>query len=54
MNVFEPAPHRVEYSRDGHVWELLSDTYEHYARAATIATALQNRGFKTRITKGAR
>jgi hypothetical protein len=53
MSVFEKAPHKVSYSKDGVVWSVLSDTYEHYARAATIATALENRGYKTRIEKGA-
>lgn len=49
MNVFELKPHKVEYSKDGEYWKSLSDVYESYARAATIATALENRGYKTRV-----
>lgn len=35
------------------VWKVLSQKYDTYIRAATIATALENRGYKTRIVEKA-
>lgn len=42
------AQFKVRYFRNGQ-WLTLSDIYESYNRAATIATALENRGMKTSI-----
>lgn len=45
--------YRVEYrnylTTDG--WQLMSQTYETYSRACTIATALENRGYITRVVQ---
>ncbi len=42
----------VEYWREGcHRMEII-DRYDSYVRAATIATAVENRGYKTNIKQG--
>jgi len=50
MDVLALIPHKVEYRKyEGEGWKTLSDTYESFARAATVATALENRGYQTKI-----
>jgi hypothetical protein len=41
--------YRVDYTLPGFMWERLTDKYETFERAATVAAALENRGYKTRI-----
>lgn len=43
--------YRVRYRQkwEGAEWQTLSDVYNTYPRACTIASALENRGFSTEI-----
>lgn len=45
------ARYQVIYQKpsDRNTWHIVSDTYATFERACTIASALENRGFKTYI-----